>query len=85
MEMTPRVLNIYKDKTDANSVYCGRGSPWGNPFKIGIHGTRDEVCDKFEREVLPTLDVSILRGKDLVCFCAPKRCHCDSILKKANQ
>lgn len=85
MEMTPRVLNIYKDKTHPNSVYCGRGSPWGNPFKIGIHGTRDEVCDKFDREVLPTLDVSSLRGKDLVCFCAPKRCHCDSILKKANK
>ena len=66
------------------SVYIGRGSPWGNPFKIGTHGNRDEVCDRFEREVLPRLDVSSLKGKNLVCFCSPKRCHGDAILKKAN-
>jgi hypothetical protein len=46
-------------------------------------GDRDQVCDRFER-VLPTLDVSSLRGKDLVCWCAPLRCHCDAILRKAN-
>lgn len=63
-----------------NAVYIGRGSPWGNPFKVGVHGTRDEVCDRFEREVLPNLDLTYLRGKDLVCFCAPLRCHGDSII-----
>ena len=26
-----------------------------------------------------------LRGKDLVCFCAPKRCHGDVLLKIANE
>lgn len=80
----PCVLNKYRDGRPPGSVYCGRGSPWGNPFRVGIDGTRDEVCDRFEAEVLPTLDVSALRGKDLVCFCAPKRCHCDAILRKAN-
>jgi hypothetical protein len=35
----------------------------------------------FEQNVLPTLDLGALRGKDLVCFCAPKRCHGDSILR----
>ena len=83
----PHVLHKYSLRNPAafdGAVYIGRGSPWGNPFKIGEHGTRDEVCDRFEREVLPTLDVSSLRGKNLVCFCAPKRCHGDAILKKAN-
>ncbi len=80
----PTVLNKYRSGIPANAVYCGRGSPYGNPFVIGKDGDRDAVCDKFEREVLPTLDVSKLRGKDLVCFCAPKRCHCDAILRKAN-
>lgn len=68
----------------SDAVYIGRGSPWGNPFVIGRDGNRDEVCDRFEREILPTLDVSSLRGKDLVCFCAPKRCHGDAILRKAD-
>lgn len=80
----PRVLNKHRDGMPLGSVYCGRGSPWGNPFKIGVHGTRDEVCDRFEREILPKLDTLPLRGKDLVCFCAPKRCHCDALLREAN-
>lgn len=85
-ERNPRVLNKRIDKIPKDAVYCGRGSPYGNPFKIGDHGaTRDDVCDHFEREVLPTLNVSKLRGKDLVCFCSPKRCHCDSLLRKANE
>jgi uracil-DNA glycosylase len=66
------------------AVYCGRGSPWGNPFKMKNESERDYVCDRFENEILPTLDVSPLAYKDLVCYCAPKRCHCDSILKRAN-
>jgi uracil-DNA glycosylase len=66
------------------AVYCGRGSPWGNPFVMKNESERDYVCDRFEKEILPTLDVLPLRGKDLVCYCAPKRCHCDSILKRAN-
>lgn len=81
----PRVLNKLKDHIPKSAVYCGRPSRWGNPFPMRHESERDHVCDRFEREVLPYLDVTELRGKDLVCFCAPKRCHCDSILKKANR
>jgi hypothetical protein len=80
----PKVLNIRRVGVPKGAVYCGRPSRWRNPFIIGKHGSRDEVCDRFEREVLPTLDCEPLRGKDLVCFCAPLRCHCDALLKKAN-
>ena len=82
--MKPKVHNKYHKTAPADAVYIGRGSPWGNPFMIGPQGDRDTVCDRFEAEVLPTLDVSSLRGKHLVCFCAPKRCHGDAILRKAN-
>lgn len=81
----PRVWNKHLDRNiPADAIYCGRGSPYGNPFVIGRHGNRDQVCDLFEKFILPTLDVSALRGCDLVCFCKPKRCHCDPILLKAN-
>lgn len=82
----PRVLNKknWHPTTHSGAVYIGRGSPWGNPFVIGKDGDRDAVCERFEREVLPTLDVTALRGKNLVCFCAPLRCHGDAILRKAN-
>lgn len=80
----PRVLNKYKDPIPKDAVNCMRPGPYGNKFIIGRDGTRDEVCDKFEKEQLPTMDVSKLRGKDLICCCAPLRCHCDAILRKAN-
>jgi hypothetical protein len=82
--MTPEVYNLRSPDCPADAIYCGRGSPHGNPFIIGRDGTRDEVCDRFECEILPVLDVTMLRGKNLKCFCKPARCHCDSILIKAN-
>ncbi len=80
----PQVYNMRLQHPD-DVVYVGRGTPWGNPFKIGKDGTRAEVCDKFEKNILPNLDVSELRGKNLVCWCAPARCHADALLRKANQ
>lgn len=80
----PRVLNKKTDAIPVGAVYCGRPSKYGNPFVLGKDGDRNQVCDRFEAEILPSLDVSELRGKDLVCFCAPARCHCDAILEKAN-
>lgn len=80
----PRVHNKYHKTAVKNAVYIGRGSKWGNPFPIDANNTRDEVCDRFRDEILPTLDVSSLKGKDLICFCKPRRCHGDDILRKAN-
>jgi hypothetical protein len=80
----PKVYNVYHKNAPPGAVYCGRGSPWGNPYVIGRDGNRGQVCDLFERNVLPTLNVESLRGRDLVCFCKPARCHCDAILIKAN-
>lgn len=80
----PKVLNKHKHGIPEGAVYVGRGSPWGNPYPIHGDHTRDEVCDLFEKHVLPKLDLAPLRGKDLVCFCAPKRCHADALLRAAN-
>lgn len=69
-------------------VYAGRGSDFGNPFKMknNTQAERNLVCDLFEKETLPFLDLNLqeLRGKALGCFCAPLRCHADSIVKKIN-
>lgn len=87
----PRVHNKYHKTAPSDAVYIGRGSKYGNPFVIsaphpdtGRPMTRDDVCDLFEKLILPSLDVSELAGKDLVCFCKPRRCHGDSLLLKAN-
>jgi hypothetical protein len=79
------VWNKRHGNAPPNAVYVGRGTPWGNPFVIGRDGDRDAVCDRFEREVLPTLDVSRLSGKHLICWCAPLRCHADALLRAAQK
>lgn len=82
------VLNKHRVGVPAGAVYIGRGSKWGNPFVIGRDGDRATVIAKYERylrsrhDLLRALDE--LRGKDLVCFCAPLACHGDLLLQLAN-
>ena len=85
-----KVLNQHhlKDE-DPERVYIGRGSVYGNPFKIYKDGTREEVIKMYGHylEAHPGLVAHIkteLKGKDLVCFCAPLPCHGDILLEIAN-
>lgn len=85
MTRIPRLHNRHHGNPDsASAVYVGRGSPYGNPYTREDCSSREESCILFEQTVLPHLDVSDLKGKDLVCFCWPARCHAESILRKAN-
>jgi len=59
---------------------------------------RDAACDAFEKwitsesyqDVEPERrqwiinNLNKLRGKNLGCFCAPKRCHAETLMKLAN-
>lgn len=86
----PKVFNKYHGDAPTDAVYIGRPGPWGNPFSIGEHGTRSEVIAGYAELVEndPKLKAAIkenLRGKDLVCFCAPKACHGDVLLEIANE
>lgn len=72
----------------AGAIYVGRPTIWGNPFVVGKHGDRDEVLRRFEahlRADQALLDrLGELRGKDLVCWCAPEACHADILRRLAN-
>ncbi len=86
--LIPRVYN--KNKAHPSDCkYIGRPGPWGNPFMIGRDGTRVEVIAKFQEWVnnQPALIARArkeLRGKHLLCYCAPEDCHGDIWLKIAN-
>lgn len=90
----PEVLNRHKlTSFPPGAEYIGRyrGGPglWGNPFVVGKDGTREEVIAKHRQWFLaqPELVAKCkdeLRGKDLVCFCAPLACHGDTLLEVAN-
>jgi hypothetical protein len=65
-------------------VRCDRFSDFGNPFEMDKDGDRDEVCDNYEQHYLPFKpsihkQLAKLKGKALGCWCAPLRCHCDTL------
>lgn len=85
----PKVFNKRDSNIPSTAVYIGRGSTWGNPYVIGQDGDRSEVCDKYIAYVSSNQNLIAkvkreLAGKDLVCFCKPKQCHGDYLLKLAN-
>lgn len=79
------VINKYHhgNKIPPGAVNIMRGSPFGNPFQIGVDGDRDEVIEKYRQWLWGKLRsdtrfrdlVKGLYGKDLCCCCAPKPCH----------
>jgi hypothetical protein len=83
--MHPLVVNVKRDPYD---VYIGRGTKWGNPFRIGVDGTREEVLEKHrnwlphQKELMAAMHE--LRGKRLGCHCAPRDCHGDLLAALAN-
>ncbi|MDW9481835.1 DUF4326 domain-containing protein [Sinorhizobium meliloti] len=81
------VLNKRLHGVPEGAVYIGRGSRWGNPFRIGPDGTRDDVIAKYvEWYKTSGLDAHLgeIRGRNIVCWCAPQRCHGNFLLARAN-
>lgn len=80
--MDIQVVHWRKEPYD---VDIRRPRKWGNPFQIGIDGTRSEVIQKFHDWIITQPDLinnlHELQGKRLGCWCAPKPCHGD-ILKQ---
>ena len=82
------------------AVYVGRPTKWGNPFSHVFYAqvlpgnvtrTRGEALERYchwlllpEQDELRAAMKRELRGKDLVCWCAPLDCHADIILVEAN-
>ena len=92
MTHIPKVVNCRFDLYD---VYIGRPSKWGNPYShmkeslaVFKVSNRREAIYKYEiwLKEQPKLmaDLHELKGKVLGCWCAPKSCHGDVLLRLAN-
>lgn len=82
-------------ENDPNIVYCGRAnklggwnlgkSIWANPFKVTQNETNEVVCKKYENFIRnkPELLAKLpnLVGKSLACWCVPKPCHTQVLIK----
>lgn len=103
--MSDRPQRIQRKRTKGwrmpeGAVYVGRGSRWGNPFRVGDRCRRtlgiigpDTAVERFTallvtgrlRRVTETDVRAHLRGKTLVCWCAlDQPCHADVLLELAN-
>jgi hypothetical protein len=78
------MINIVNRKTyRGEGVYIGRPSLLGNPFKIGEHGTREEVIAKYRvwlwrqiqqrndvyRELVRLAELARKGDLTLICWC----------------
>jgi len=76
-----RLINMHglKPEQRRGVVPIDRRSPWGNPFRIGEHGTREEVVAAYRAYILNRPDLLArlpgLKGKTLGCWCVPEACH----------
>lgn len=93
----PTVYNKRDTNVPAEAVYVGRPSKYGNPyshqsgtqarFKVATRAdaiSLYRVYLKSSPELLAEAREE-LRGKDLVCWCAPQKCHADVLLELANE
>lgn len=86
------VLNKHRHggRIPAGSVNIMRGTPFGNPFVIGVDGDRGQVIELFRQHLWRRIredarfadQVRELHGRDLCCCCAPAACHGD-VLERA--
>lgn len=76
-KITTRVVNI--DSADEYDIYIGRGSKWGNPYRIETGRTREDAIKKFRSYAKDSSKIMksilVLRGKRLGCHCVPLDCH----------
>jgi Domain of unknown function (DUF4326) len=82
-----RVVHCKKESYD---VYIGRPSKWGNPFKIGRDGSRQEVIRKYKEMIIVNTELIKqipleLKGKTLGCWCKPDTCHGDVLAELADK
>lgn len=82
-------------KREPFDVYIGRPSRWGNPFshKPGTLAkyrvrSREEAVEAYGEWIIrqPELMAALpdLAGKVLGCWCSPKACHGDVLVRLAN-
>ena len=91
---TPRRIRWPDRGTLDRVTYVGRaaprqrlaGSPFGNPYRLDVDGTRAEVVERYRSWILtrPELLARLheLRGRVLACWCGhDEACHADVLIE----
>ena len=91
-----KVFNKRAGNAPRDAIYVGRPTRWGNPFshldnaKADVKvASRAEAVARYRQMLMASPDLIAaarleLKGKHLVCWCAPLACHADVLLEVAN-
>lgn len=80
----PPILNKRLVPIPPDAILVDRTTKYGNPFRIGQHGTRAEVIAKHRTLIAtwPQAEIEPLRGHPLVCWCIPEPCHAENYMER---
>ncbi len=98
--MTPKRIQRKRTKgwkKPCEAVYVGRGTKFGNPFRINQSRSRAQCVEQYRfwiaRGISNSLagfppqpvEIRALRGRHLMCWCPlDQPCHADVLLELAN-
>ena len=92
LKTEPRLREEFEYTQVVNStVLIDRRSKWGNPFRIGRDGSREEVIARYRADLWRRIqagevtleELAELDGCWLACWCEPLPCHGDVIARAA--
>ena len=74
-----------------NTVLIDRRTKWGNPFRLGADGDREQVIARYRADLWRRIrageialeELAGLEGCWLACWCAPLPCHGDVLARAA--
>ncbi len=74
-----------------NTVLIDRRTKWGNPFKVGVDGSREQAIARYRVDLWRRIrageialeDLAELDGCWLACHCEPLPCHGDVLARAA--
>lgn len=74
---------------DDGDIIVDRRTPFGNRYRMvdDSDSERDRVCDQYEAWLAgriqknPNFLLPLIGAKRLGCWCAPKRCHAESLAR----
>lgn len=85
------MLKVYNrrrpNEIPKGAVYIGRPTQYGNPFSKGSKAQNIADFEVYAKKRLQREPnwLNALRGKHLVCWCAPAGCHGDILIEMANE
>ena len=74
-----------------NTVLIDRRTRWGNPYRLGADGDREQVIARYRTDLWRRIragevaleELAGLDGCWLACWCAPLPCHGDVLARAA--